>query len=355
MQRIRSGRSARRWAAGAAAAVTATVLLAACSSASGDTSGGGSGAGAALPTSSNGTPDLKGVTIRIAVGSTPALEDTKVELMSEVLQGWGANVQIINQTGDPAAIRVILAGDADIGSIAVSSAINSGLTIFGPSQPRLDYHFIGAPSVKSVSQLPGHIYGTSNTHGVEALMSADLLDKNHIPASKVQVTLAGGASVRVSAMLTHHIDATFVHESDMGPLVKAGFTDLATMSSAAPQLADSFVGGSPSWVKAHPALAVAVDEAWIKAAQIFNDSKSQWVAAAVKYAGGSTADAASTYDALKAADTFPVSASAFSQSSAVDQEQLAKQVGAITTAPAASQWLDTTAWTTAVADMHISS
>jgi len=355
MQRIRSGRSARRWAAGAAAAVTATVLLAACSSASGDTSGGGSGAGAALPTSSNGTPDLKGVTIRIAVGSTPALEDTKVELMSEVLQGWGANVQIINQTGDPAAIRVILAGDADIGSIAVSSAINSGLTIFGPSQPRLDYHFIGAPSVKSVSQLPGHIYGTSNTHGVEALMFADLLDKNHIPASKVQVTLAGGASVRVSAMLTHHIDATFVHESDMGPLVKAGFTDLATMSSAAPQLADSFVGGSPSWVKAHPALAVAVDEAWIKAAQIFNDSKSQWVAAAVKYAGGSTADAASTYDALKAADTFPVSASAFSQSSAVDQEQLAKQVGAITTAPAASQWLDTTAWTTAVADMHISS
>jgi ABC-type nitrate/sulfonate/bicarbonate transport system substrate-binding protein len=161
--------------------------------------------------------------------------------------------------------------------------------------------------------------------------------------------------VRVSAMLTHHIDTTFVHESDMGPLVKAGFTDLATMSSAAPELADSFVGGSPSWVKAHPALAVAVDEAWIKAAQIFNDSKSQWVAAAVKYAGGSTADAASTYDALKAADTFPVSASAFSQSSAVAQEQLAKQVGAITTAPPASQWLDMTAWTTALADMHISS
>jgi ABC-type nitrate/sulfonate/bicarbonate transport system substrate-binding protein len=334
--------------------VAATVLLAACSSASGDT-GGGSGAGATLPTSSNGTPDLKGVTIRIAVGSTPSLEDTKVELMSEVLQGWGANVQIINQTGDPAAIRVILAGDADIGSIAVSSAINSGLTIFGPSQPRLDYHFVGAPSVKSISQLPGHIYGTSNTHGLEALMFADLLGKNHIPASKVQVTLAGGASVRVSAMLTHHIDATFVHESDMGPLVKAGFTDLATMSSAAPDLADSFVGGSPSWIKAHPALAVAVDEAWIKSAQIFNDSKSQWVAAAVKYAGGSTADAASTYEALKAADTFPVSASAFSQSSAVAQEQLAKQVGAITTAPPASQWLDTTAWTTAVADMHISS
>jgi ABC-type nitrate/sulfonate/bicarbonate transport system substrate-binding protein len=353
MKLRRSARGRRRWIVAAATAVSAIPLIAACSSASGNT--GGSGAGSTLPTAASGTPDLKGITIKIAVGSTPALEDTKVELMSEVLQGWGANVQIINQTGDPAAIRVILAGDADIGSIAVSSAINSGLTIFGPSQPRLDYHFIGAPSLKSVADLPGHIYGTSNTHGLEALMFADLLAKDHIPASKVQVTLAGGASVRVSAMLTHHIDTTFVHQSDMAPLLKAGFNDLATMSTTAPELADSFIGGSPTWVKAHPALAVAVDEAWIKAAQTFNDDKTAWVQAAVKYAGGSTADASSTYDALKAADTYPVSASAFSESSAVTQEQLAKQVGAITTAPSPSQWLDTTAWATAIADMHVAS
>ena len=58
-----------------------------------------------------------------------------VELMAEILNSWGANAKIINQTGDPAAIRVILAGDADIGSIAVSSAINSGLKIFGPRDP----------------------------------------------------------------------------------------------------------------------------------------------------------------------------------------------------------------------------
>lgn len=343
-------RGRRRWLSAVAVAALTAPLLAACGS-----SGGGSGAGTSLPTSANGTPNLKGVTIRIAVGSTPAVEDTKVELMSEVLQSWGAKTKIINQTGDPAAIRVILAGDADIGSIAVSSAINSGLTIFGPSQPRLDYHFIGAPSLKSVNDLPGHVYGTSNTHGLEALMFADLLAKNNIPANKVKVTLAGGATVRVSAMLTHHIDATFVHQSDIGTLLKAGFNDLETMSSAAPDLADSFVGGSPAWVKAHPALATAVDEAWIKAAQTFNDDKNAWVQAAVKYAGGKESDAASAYDALKTANTFPVSASAFSESSALAQEQLAKQVGAITTAPPASKWLDLKPWTAAVAAMHIAS
>ena len=348
---LRTTPGRRRWhRAIAAGALAAVSLISACSS-----SAGGSGAGTALPTNSDGTPNLKGVTIRIVVGSTPAVEDTKVELMAEVLHSWGATTKIINQTGDPAAIRVILAGDADIGSIAVSSAINSGLTIFGPSQPRLDYHFVGAPGLKSIQDLPGHVYGTSNVHGLEALMFVDLLSKNNIPASKVKVTLSGGASVRVGAMLTHHIDATFVHQSDVGKLFSAGFTDLETMSSAAPDLADSFVGGSPSWVKNHPALATAVDEAWIKAAQTFNDDENAWVAAAVKYAGGTQADAQSAWQALKTANTFPVSASAFSQQSAVDQEKLAKQVGAITKAPAPSQWLDVKPWTAAVAAMHVAS
>jgi len=340
-------RSPRRVAT-AVCALALSLLAAACSS-----SGGGGGAGTSLPANADGTPNLKGVTIRIAVGSTPAVEDTKVQLMADVLHSWGATTKIINQTGDPAAIRVILAGDADLGSIAVSSAINSGLTIFGPSQPRLDYHFIGAPSLKSVNDLPGHVYGTSNTHGLEALMFADLLAKNHISMSSVKVTLAGGSSVRVGAMLTHHIDATFVHQSDVSKLLPSGFNDLATMSSAAPDLADSFIGGSPSWVKAHPALAEAVDEAWIKAAQTFNNDETAWVAAAMKYAGGTEADAQSSWTALKAANTFPVSADAFSEASAVAQEQLADQVGAITSTPPASKWLDVTPWTSAVAAMKI--
>lgn len=343
----RAGRRAKLVAALAIGVVLS--LVAACSSS------GNTGAVSALATSANGTPNLKGVTIRLAVGATPAVEDTKVELMMQVLHSWGANTKIINQTGDPAAIRVILAGDADIGSIAVSSAINSGLKIFGPSQPRLDYHFIGAPSLKSISDLPGHIYGTSNVHGLEALMFADLLEKNNIPASKVKVTLAGGASVRVGAMLTHHIDATFIHQSDLAPLTKAGFTDLATMSTTASDLADSFVGGSPSWVGAHPALAAAVDEAWIKAAQTFNNDEAAWVKAAVTYAGSTRADATSAYQALKTANTFPVSVTAFSEKSALAQETLAAKVGAITSTPPASKWLDVTPWTTATAAMHLSS
>ena len=274
--------------------------------------------------------------------------------MAQILNQWGAKTSVVNQTGDPAAIRVILAGDAEVGSIAVSTAINSGLMVFGPSQPRLDYHFMGASSLKSIQDLPGHIYGTSNTHGLEALMYADLLSKYNINPSSVKVTLAGGASVRVGAMLTHHIDATFVHYDSVAKLTQAGFNDLAEMSVVAPDLADSFMGASPSWVKAHPVEAEVVDEAWIKAAQIFNNDKSQWVSAAVTYAGGSQADAAAVHDGLLQANTFPVAKNVFSSAAATDQENLADQVGAITKKPSLSAWFTETYWDKACAALNVS-
>lgn len=325
-----------------------TLLLAGCGSA-------GSGNAGCTPTAggADSPPKLCGATIRIVVGSSPSVEDTRVSIMVNILKGWGAKASVVNQTGDPAAIRVVLAGDAEVGSIAVSTAINSGLMIFGPSQPRLDYHFMGAPSLKSIQDLPGHIYGTSNTHGLEALMFADLLSKFHINPSTVKVTLAGGASVRVAAMLTHHIDATFVHADSVNKLLQAGFNDLAEMSVTAPELADSFLGASPSWVQANPLLAQVIDEAWIKAAQIFNTDKSQWINAAVAYAGGSTADAETVYNALLRSNTFPVAKSAYSAASASQQENLADQVQAINSKPPLSQWFTETYWQKAVAALNI--
>lgn len=331
-----------------ASAASAGASAAASAGASAAATGGTTGA-----TASFAPPNLSGDTIRIAVGASPQLSDTKVALMAQILKSWGANSSVVNQTGDPAAVRVILAGDAEVGAIAVSTAINSGLTIFGPAQPRLDYDFMGAPSIKTMQQLPGHVYGTSNTHGLEALMFADLLHKYNISPSSVKVTLAGGASVRVGAMLTHHIDATFVHLDSVSKLTSAGFNVLATMPKVAPELADSFIGASPSWVKAHPDLATAVDEAWIEAALIFNNDKNQWVQAAVQYAGGSATDAATLYDQLKAADTFPATKNAFSAASAATQENLAAQVGAITSTPAPSTWVDETPWDQAAAALNL--
>jgi hypothetical protein len=89
------------------------------------------------------------------------------------------------------------------------------------------------------------------------------------------------------------------------------------------------------------------------AAQIFNNDKAQWVAAAVKYAGGSATDAGTLYDQLKQGDTFPATKNAFSAASATTQEALAAKVGAITSTPPASAWLDETPWDQAAAAMNL--
>jgi hypothetical protein len=56
------------------------------------------------------------------------------------------------------------------------------------------------------------------------------------------------------------------------------------------------------------------------------------------------ANAEANYDALKEADMFPVRKSALSEESAVPQENLSKQVGAIDNSPPAEKWLASQAW-----------
>lgn len=328
-----------------AALIVTAAMLAAC--------GSPDAANPTLQTNADGTPILNGAVIRIALGAAPAVGDTRAQLMADILNGWGAKASIVNQTGDPAAVRVVLSGDADVASIAVSGAISSGLKVFGPSQPRLDYEFIGAPDLKSISDLPNKTYGTSNTHGVEALSFAALLAKNNIEPGAVTVTQAGGAGERVSAMLAGHLDATFVHADAVKTLTDAGFNALATMSEAAPELADSYLAASDRWLTRNPALAIAVDEAWIKAAQLFNTDKDAWVKAAMTYSRVDKAEAEANYDALKAADTFPAAKSAFSEESAVAQEKLALQVSAIKDAPPTEKWMTTDAWDKATAALGV--
>jgi len=324
-------------------AVAAGLLLTSCSS----TAPTASSSSAATAASST-TPDLKGKTIRIAVGAAPDVSDAKIALMKDTLTGWGADVSIVNQSGDPAAIRAILSNNADIGANAVSSAINSGLLAFGPAQPRLDYHFIGAPNVKKVSDMVGKTYGTSNQHGVEALAFASLMKAKGIPQDKVTTTIAGSAGVRVAAMLAGHIQGTFVHAQDVKALTDQGFNDLATMSEISPDLADSFLVTTKQWYQQNPAVAKAVDQAWIEAAKVFNDDEAKWTQAAIAYGGGKEEDAKALYDAMKASDTFPVAASAFSAKSAQGQEDQASAVRAITSSPALKDWFSETAWDAAV-------
>lgn len=327
---------------------TSTALLAAalCMLAC----GGGGGGAASQSTSPNGGLDLHGQTINFAVGSDPTVSDTTSYLVLQQLKALGASVKLINLTGDPDAVRTVLSGQADVGFVAASSIINAHLVAFGPNQPRVDYFMVGGKGLTSISQLPGHTFAVSNTRGVEALMLRLELQRHRISLSSVSAVISGSSNARVQALAAGKVDATFAHFDGWMQLKPAGLHLLATVADDVPQLADSYMAAQQSWLSAHPQLAKAIDEAWLRAAHQFQTDQKAWVAAAQQYTNGVQPDSfvSQAYQTLRTADVWPADGSGFSAGALQYNENVANQTGATTTDPSLKAWTDTTPWDQAV-------
>ncbi|MCU1489490.1 MAG: transporter substrate-binding protein [Acidimicrobiaceae bacterium] len=319
----------------------------------------GSGASQAHATSAATTsfpPNLKGKSIVFADGSPPQQSDTQLYLMTKILKSWGADARIVNETGDPAAVTVVLSGEANAAYISTGDVINSHLVTFGPAQPRLDYQFVTTSSIHNMSQLAGKTFGWSNPHGVEAEMYGVLLRKFHVNPNSVTTALAGSSSVREAALLVGKIQATFVSTAQWDTLkAHGGFRDMENMAQVAPQVADSLMAASPGWLAKNHSSAVAIDEAWLEAAKEFNTQKSKWIAGADVYAAGSAtkADATAQYDVFKLNNTFPATSDAFSPAHARFNEVVAQSVGALVSEPPLSKWFIDGDWTDALKALNI--
>jgi ABC-type nitrate/sulfonate/bicarbonate transport system substrate-binding protein len=302
------------------------------------------------PTPAPSTPKLTGQTINISTGAPPQLIDTQLYMLVQILDSWGANASIISQVGDPAAARAALSGAADIADVGVEGAINGGLEIFGPMHPKADYVMAALKSIHSVSQLAGKQYAVSNTKGSEAIMLGLVLQAHGLSLSSVTEQETGTTSVRVEAMAVGRVDATWVHYDSWITLQKQGYSDLASMATLAPEFAPENLSASPSWLKANPSTAVAVDRAWIESARLMDTNENCWVQSALAYDPSETASLArSDYTGLMKMDVSPVSASAYNSSLAQYNENVSAKVpGALNSTPPLSQWFTDIAWRQAV-------
>lgn len=178
------------------------------------------------------------------------------------------------------------------------------------------------------------------------------LHKYHIPTSAVPLVISGSAGVRVQAMLSGRIDATFAHFDGWLALKGHGVRILSTVAKDVPQLADSFVAAKPDWIQAHQKLATAIDEAYLESAHFFQKNENGWIAAARQYTGDTTtktADLKQMYKTLKRANLYPNNGSGFSTSVLKFNANASSAVGALNSAaPALSQWTTTRYWKIAV-------
>ena len=308
--------------------------------------------------SSVGTPNLKGMNLKIGLGAgSPHVADTEVYVMVQMLKKWGANAKLVRGAGDAPTMATV-SGQLDVAVQGMSEMLNAGLNIFGPNQPRVDYVMVSR-KLTSVDQLPGHVFGLGGSkNGPDAVLLHAEEALHNIPQNKVKELQIASVSDSVSAMLGGRLDASFIHGDGLAKIQPQGFHVLSVASKDVPWYADSYMAAKPAWLKAHANEALAIDEAWLAAAKIFNTNTKQWVAYAQQYTQHANSDAAVTaaHTLFKSLNLWPDAASSYSESSLQKNWNAANQQKDIQKRGKRpiSQWGDITAWQAATKAMGVS-
>lgn len=283
-----------------------------------------------LSFNANGTPNLKGLTFKIgnAAGSAH-IGDTNVHDLVYYLKKWGASATQTNASGNAAELAVA-SGSLDSVSGPVPAVVDAGLVIFGPNQARLDDVILAKKSIASLSDLKGKKIAICCVASPDEVLLTAALKKAGLTTSQVSILKTGASTASFNALVAGQVDVAFVH-SNAVPKAGPNFHVLGVGATILPQYADSFMGAKASWLKSHPAMAEAIDLAWLASAKLFNTNEAAWVKHAASYT--SNADTTAQYQAawneLKGIQGWPVSKSIVSSSVIAFNLGVAKQQNAL--------------------------
>ena len=333
--------------------IAGLLALTACSSGSSTSSSSASQAAASSSTptklvfNADGTPNLKGLTFNIgnAAGSAH-IGDTNVYDLVQFLKQWGANASQTNASQNAPELAVA-SGQLNATAGPLPTEVDSGLTVFGPNQARLDDVVLAKNSVASVSDLKGKNVAICCDASPDGVLLTAVLKKAGLSESQLNILRTGASSASFSALLAGRVDVAFVHSNDVAK-AGAGYHVLAVGASILPQYADSFMAATPQWLQANPAMAEAIDLAWLASAKLFNTDETKWVSNAAAYT--SNADTTSkyqqTWQELQSIQGWPASGSILTPAVVTFNLNVASQQQALKgdgTRPA-SQEMDLTPW-----------
>lgn len=333
--------------------LSAALLVAACGSSSPKATTTGSGGSAKTSTATqlafntNGTPNLTGLTFAVgnAAGSAH-IGDTNVHNMVSYLQQWGATASQTNASQNAPELAVE-SGKLDTVSGPLPTEVDSGLNVFGPNQARLDDVILAKNSVTSLADMKGKSVAICCDASPDGVLLAAALKKGGIKESSLSVLRTGASSASLDALIAGKVDVAFVHSNGV-PKAGKNFHILAVGATLLPEYADSFMAAQGSWLTAHPAMAEAIDLAWLASSKLFNTDEASWVKGAAAYT--SNADSTAQYQAawteLQSIQGWPTSESAFSAPVVDFNLNIAGQQGALKgqgNRPSASE-IDLTPW-----------
>jgi ABC-type nitrate/sulfonate/bicarbonate transport system substrate-binding protein len=132
------------------------------------------------------------------------------------LKDWGADTSEQVVSGDPNALRAVIAGSADItfiGPPTVMDAVISGAKIkaFCSWQPITDYQFIaGSGKGASIADLADKRIAATGPGSMTMFIPQMLMKKAGVDTSNMKFLPVGGMSARLQAVAADKVDATLV-------------------------------------------------------------------------------------------------------------------------------------------------
>lgn len=130
--------------------------------------------------------------------------------------GRGLEVEEIFVNGDATALRMMLAGSADItvvGPPTVFQAVNEGARIkyIGSPQPLVDYQILGAKSITTLAGLGDKTFASAGPSDMTTEIPRLLLRKNNINTDGVKFLQVGGHAARLQALEAGKVQGAMVN------------------------------------------------------------------------------------------------------------------------------------------------
>jgi ABC-type nitrate/sulfonate/bicarbonate transport system substrate-binding protein len=324
------------------------LALSACSSAGQSASTGQSvSSPTKLAFNANGTPNLKGLTFSIgnAAGSAHT-GDTNVYDLVQFLKQWGASASQTNASQNAPELAVA-SGQLNATAGPLPTEVDSGLVVFGPNQARLDEVVLAKNGVASLPDLKGKNVAICCDASPDGVLLNSVLKKADLSESQLNILRTGASSASLSALIAGRVDVAFVHSSDVRT-AGTGYHVLAVGGTVLPQYADSFMAATPAWLQANPAMAEAIDLAWLASAKLFNTDEGHWVANAAAYTSHAdpTANYEQSWGELRSIQGWPVQGSILTPAIVTFNLNIAAQQDALKglgTRPAAQE-MDLAPW-----------
>lgn len=282
----------------------------------------------------NGSPNLRGLSIPFVNGAGSAhVADAHIYVLNQYLKAWGATASFINTASGPggdSADLDVASGNADFVVSNMPEPLDAGLTLFGPNQKTLDLVLLVKKGITSIKQLRGKTIALANQNSQDYLLTAIALKGVKLTLSDMHTIITGGSTADFDELVAGKVDAAWAHISDAssaGP----NFKILTTAAKASPTFADSFMAAKPSWLRSNPAIAEAIDLAWLASAKQFDTNENAWIQSANSYTSGTNSLSVlkQNYVQLKRINGWPLSASDFTRQLIATNYVLSKQQAAI--------------------------